>query len=164
MPNRTGPIDVFSGEASVDVAEEEEAALDFPDTSGFPTLGMPTTMLVEKGELRRRLRTESEEPALQAILDSLSRHLLSDLSETRRLQVVTALESAMTIDAMLATIIATGEEASTRRFQKKLVKMDRESYNREWSCPDCSRRWGRHNAHTLACPKVNPIERGELDG
>lgn len=156
------PIDQVEDE--VEEEEEEEDDDDgFVSTAGLPVIDYPCIgIFIDPDEEPVRLKTFSEVPVLQAILDVLPRAFLSGIPVEERSRFVRAMERTRTINALLAQILAAWKVSCMPDVNKLLVTLDTQHYHRRWVCPECGQRWGRHDPHTLECPNMSPLTRGEI--
>lgn len=137
--------------------------LTYLSTAGLPVRHQPSKLIVNPNEPRRRLKTRTDEPALQAILDALPIRLLNKIPEKQKQAYVWALETADNFKQLISTIVSTQTDTHEVAINRLLATLDTQHYHRRWICPKCSQRWGRHNPNTLKCPDMNPLSKSEVD-
>ena len=159
-----GTVTVESLEAVDTATLTDEDMLTFLSTAGLPVSNPPRLLVIDPNEPHRRLKTRTDEPALQAILDALPVHLLQGLPKEQRQTYVRALETADSFKQLIANIVSSQTDAYELKLNHLLAQLDIQRYHRRWICPKCSQRWGRHDPKTLKCPDMNPFTKGEIGG
>ena len=109
----------------------------------------------------RRLRTVSQSPILQAIIEGLPNDLTGELDKADRVDCLSRIESALTITQLMHAIRLTHVAVSTLRRNNLLVQMDKSRWHRNWNCPRCGHRWGAHD-DSRTCPDMSSFDSNDV--
>ena len=121
------------------------------DTAGEATLELQDSA----SQKRRKMAKSTVRTAVHDLLEGLPANFLTQgLTEQEADDFKRALYDAASMQRVGFLIADIARIRAQGIVHKTLQHLDGHCSDRLWLCSKCGHRWGRHAAHTLACPNM----------